>query len=137
MQHYSISRFFFGNRIAKDHTLNVQNGLRSHVNIPIESQQATSCVSRVLEIAMFVLSFTVCHICHRCLDIHSRKMHNIDLDFYIRPLSCLHMSNERQSMTFYFKTILIFALSVTVCEIFAVEICINFILTFRMGKGQM
>ena len=67
---------------------------------------------------MFVLSVTVCPICHRFLDIHSRKMHGIDLDLYVRHLSSVHMSIESQSRTFYLhlnlKAILMYAIYVTV-----------------------
>ena len=64
-------------------------------------------------------------------------MHDIAVDLYVRPQSSVHMSIESQSRTLYLKAILMYALSVTVDDIFAVEICINLTVTFRMGKNQM
>ena len=71
----------------------------------------------------FIGNSYVCLICHRFLYIHSRTMHDIDLDIYIGPLLSVHiMSNESQCTAFFLNAILIFPLFVTVYVKFAVKI---------------
>ena len=47
------------------------------------------------------------------------------------------MPIEIQFGIFYFMTIFMFALPITVYEIFAAKICITWTMPFRMGQGKM
>ena len=52
-------------------------------------------------------------------------------------MSHINMSVERPHATYYVLAMAMFALSVTLCEIFSVETCTILTLTFRMTRGQM
>ena len=47
------------------------------------------------------------------------------------------MSIERQFIALHLMALLMFALSVSVYEIFGIELCTTLILTFKKGQGQM
>ena len=62
----------------------------------------------------------------------------VNLTFtYTRPRSNLNMLIESLHATSYLITILIFALAVTILQIFVVEKCMTLTLIFTMGKGQL
>ena len=44
---------------------------------------------------------------------------------------------ERLDVTFYILTVAMIALPVTICEIFAIEMCMTLISTFRVGQCQI
>ena len=69
--------------------------------------------------------------------IHSQNMHDLDLDLQNGPRSIVYMPMERLYATFLFLTIAMFALYVTICQIFAVKVCMTLTLTSRMGQSQM
>ena len=66
-------------------------------------------------------------ICHNLRDTRSLNVHNLDLD---GPRSILNMQTENSCAT-CLMAITMFALSVTILDIFAVEICMTS--TFRIG----
>ena len=51
--------------------------------------------------------------------------------------SSLNMLLEFPCTTFHLLTILIFALSVTISKLFAIETCVTLTLTFRMANGEI
>ena len=75
----------------------------------------------------------VCPICHHLQDIHNPSAHQHDLQ--IGPRSNVNMSIESQGMSFYMVAIVICALSVIICELFTVKMCITLI--FRIYCCQM
>ena len=61
-----------------------------------------------------------------------------ELDLEKGPRSNVNMPMEMPYATFYLLlAIAMFALTVTICEKFVIEMCITLTLTFRMGHGQM
>ena len=50
------------------------------------------------------------------------------------PRSDVNMPTERSCATLYLLALAIFALSVTICEKFAIEMCMTLILIFRFGQ---
>ena len=53
------------------------------------------------------------------------------------PMLTLNMVIESPYATSYLMVVLMFAISVTGLEIFAIEMCMTLILTFRMDQGQI
>ena len=62
-------------------------------------------------------------------------MRDLELNLDNGQRSNVNMSIERQYRHFYLMEMVLFAVYVTVYEIYAVEVCM--ILTFRMGQSQM
>ena len=63
----------------------------------------------------------VCSIYYQLLSIHTRNVYVLDFDHLNGPRSKTNMLVEIQYMTSYFMAIVMCALSVAVCEIFAFE----------------
>ena len=65
-------------------------------------------------------------------------MHDLDLlngsRSNVKNVNVVSVPIQSQCRTFYFTAIVTFSIFVTICEIFAVEICMS--LTFRMIQGQ-
>ena len=83
---------------------------------------------------LFVGNRNVCPICHHLRDIDCGIR-----TLTVRKRSKVKRSNvnvlmERPYLTLYLLAIALFALSVVICEKFAIEMCIT--LTFRMGQCQ-
>ena len=64
-------------------------------------------------------------------------MHDLDLDLWNGSMSNINMQMERSDATFYLLAIPMFSLSVTVCEILTVEMCMTLTLIFRSSQGQI
>ena len=110
------------------HDLELQNGARSNVNMLLERPHATSCVGNRY----------VCPICHHFRDIDSQNMHDLNLELQNGPrLNVNMLMGMLYYATFYLLTISIFSLSVMICEIFAIKMCMTWTLTFKTGQGQM
>ena len=62
-------------------------------------------------------------------------MQDTDLDLQKEPISNINKPTESQCGTFYFMKIVMFALTITVCEIFATEACTTLTVNFRVDKG--
>ena len=67
----------------------------------------------------------VSHICYHLWDIFSRNMHNLDHYIWNGSRSNANMSFDWQCWTFYLMVLVLFAISVTVYEIFEVEMCMT------------
>ena len=60
-------------------------------------------------------------------------MHDLDLDIY-ESVSNINMPNEMPHTTFYLLTMAMFALSVTICEKFAIQMCMTLTFAFEMDQ---
>ena len=78
----------------------------------------------------------VCSIYYHLQNIRNRNMHYLDIDIQIRSWLNASMKIKSQYRTFYLIEIVIFALSIIVYEILAVEMCMTLTWTFRMGKDK-
>ena len=79
----------------------------------------------------------VCIICHHFRYIRHRNRHDLDLDNLNGPRSNLTTLIERPYWTSYFLATARFATSVTVCEIFAVELCMTLTLIFTSTRSNV
>ena len=64
-------------------------------------------------------------------------MHDLDLDLYNESMSNINVPMERPFAAFYLFAIAMLDLSVIVCAILTVEICMTLTMTFRMCQDQM
>ena len=78
-------------------------------------------------------------VCYRLRDISSRNMRDLDIDLQLGLRWNVNMSIDRQCRTFYLMVIAMLTLSVTVYEIFAVDMPMSLTLTLilRTGNGQL
>ena len=53
------------------------------------------------------------------------------------PRSNVNMPIEKTYATLYLLAIAVFALSVTICEEFTIEMCVTLALTFRIGQSEI
>ena len=64
-------------------------------------------------------------------------MHGVDIELQNGIRSDINIPIESQSGTFYLMTMVMFALTITVNDIFTTEICMTLIVTFKIRQGQM
>ena len=79
----------------------------------------------------------VCPIWHNFRKIRNRNVHDLDLDLQNGSVTNIDMPMERPYAIFDLLTIVIFALSVTICEKFVIEMCMTFTVTFRMAQFKI
>ena len=105
----------------------LQNGTRSNVNKPIESQQVTSYV---LTVAIFVLSITI-------YEIFTAKIcMTLTLTFTMAMVKCKY-TNRKPISNFQ---CIGYSNNCSICHRLRdirIKFCITLTLSFRMGQGQM
>ena len=86
---------------------------------------------------IFVGKSNACPICHRLRDIANRNVYDLDPDLYNGPWLNVKMLIGRSHANFCVLAVAMFAMSVTVCEILTVEICMTLTVIFIIGQGQI
>ena len=128
--------------IRKTKAITRRVSVRGEADLPVYplrwGQQSTvNACNDIIRCRLFeaVFNAIVC-ICHHLLDSRIRNVHDLDLDLDHSNGSTanVNMPFERSYSRFYFISIVIFAKSLSMYEIFALETCAILIMTFKMAK---